>query len=288
VSPGTIGRRPFFAAVLAAGWLALGAVTARAGDVPYVPTTWAVVDAMLGLGKVGPNDFLVDLGSGDGRIVITAARKFGVRGFGVELDADLVAAANAEAKRQGVADRVAFHRRNLFETDFSQATVLTLYLLPDVNLRLREKVLALRPGTRVVSHDFSMGEWRPDVERTIAVPDKAYGPPSSRLYLWIVPAVVQGRWQWRIPVTGGEQTVDLSLVQRFQELTGQVAVGGRAALLVNPRIEGDRVSFGVVDDYMPRHDFSGRVGADVIEGAFRVAGAGASQRWRATRGTASR
>jgi SAM-dependent methyltransferase len=287
VTPLRAGLRLFLAA-LVAGPLAFGPAGVHARDVPYVPTPWAVVEAMLALGKVGAGDFLVDLGSGDGRIVITAAKKHGARGFGVDLDGDLVQVANAEAKRQGVAERAVFQQSNIFETDFSQATVVTLYLLPDVNLRLRDKVLALRPGTRVVSHDFSMGDWRPDVERRIAVPDKSYGPPSSQLYLWIVPAQVQGRWSWRIPVTGGEQVVELELVQRYQDLSGTVTVGGRSALLVNPRIEGDRISFGVVDDYMPRHEFGGRVTKDAIEGNVRVAESTVQRRWVAARNRRTR
>jgi len=263
--------------------LVAAAAGARAAGVPYVPTPWNVVDAMLALGRVGPADYLIDLGSGDGRIVIAAVAKHGAQGFGVDLDGDLVNVANAEAKRQGVADRAVFHRRDLFDTDLSRASVLTLYLLPGVNLRLRPRLLDLRPGTRIVSHDFDLGDWKPDAERTLEVPEKSYGPPSSRIFLWVVPAKVEGRWRWTLPATAGAQEVDLTLEQQFQRLSGRVTVGGREALLVNPRVEGDRLAFGIVDDRLPRHGFSGRVAGDRIEGSYSVAQATGSRSWSAGR-----
>ncbi len=164
-------------------------------DTPYVPTPQPIVDRMLELAQVKPGDTVVDLGSGDGRIMITAAQKYGARGFGVELDPRLVRRSNDEARRVGVADRVKFLQQDLFKTDFHEANVLTLYLLPDVNMALRPRILAeLKPGTRVVSHDYDMGVWRPEAQETLPAPDKAVGArKESTVYLWIVPAKVEFR-----------------------------------------------------------------------------------------------
>ena len=154
----------------------------RPGDVPYVPTPQAVVDAMLKVAKVGKNDVLYDLGSGDGRIVNTAAQKFGTQGFGIDIDPQRIKEANENAQKAGVTDRVKFVQQDLFKTDFSKATVVTLYLLPEINLRLRPKLLSeLKPGTRIVSHAFDMGDWKPD--QTLTVEGKT-------IYYWVVPKKV--------------------------------------------------------------------------------------------------
>jgi precorrin-6B methylase 2 len=154
----------------------------RAGDVPYVPTPQPVVDAMLKVAKVGKNDVLYDLGSGDGRIVITAAQKFGTRGVGIDINPERIQEANENAKKAGVTDRVKFIQQDLFTTDFSEATVVTLYLLPEVNAKLRPKILSeLKPGTRIVSHAFDMGDWKP--EQTLNVDGKT-------IYYWVVPEKV--------------------------------------------------------------------------------------------------
>lgn len=152
-------------------------------DVPYVPTPQNVVDEMLKLANVTKNDVVYDLGCGDGRLVITAVQKFGAkRGFGVDIDPERIAESNANAKTAGVTDRVTFAVQDLFQTDFKEATVVTLYLLPEVNLRLRPKLWSdLRPGTRVVSHSFNMGDWEP--QKTVTVE-----PGGQRLYLWTIPA----------------------------------------------------------------------------------------------------
>src|SRR5687767_14785153 len=144
------------------------------GDTPYVQTPQNVVDKMLEVAKVGPKDFVIDLGSGDGRIVITAAKKHGARGFGVDLNPDRIKESSENARRAGVTDKVAFYQRNLFETDLTQASVITMYLLPKVNVELRPKLLELAPGTRLVSHDFDMGDWKPDTHLTVEAKDK-YG-----------------------------------------------------------------------------------------------------------------
>ncbi|MEH1951502.1 MAG: class I SAM-dependent methyltransferase [Nostoc sp.] len=157
-------------------------VQERPGDVPYVPTPQPVVDAMLQVAKVGKNDVLYDLGSGDGRIVNTAAQKFGTRGIGIDIDPDRIKEANANAQKAGVSDRVKFVQQDLFNTDFSEATVVTLYLLPEINVKLRPKLLSeLKPGTRIVSHAFDMGDWKP--QQTLNVEGKT-------VYYWVVPEQV--------------------------------------------------------------------------------------------------
>ena len=148
------------------------------GDVVYVPTPQIVVDEMLKMARTGPSDFIIDLGSGDGRMVITAAKKFGARGFGVDLSDDLLAEARANAKAAGVADRAEFRKQNLFETDLKQATVISTYLLPEMNEKLRPKILALPPGTHVVAHDYHFGDWMPDESKTLSVPEKIVGTPG--------------------------------------------------------------------------------------------------------------
>ena len=175
----------------AAVLLALSASTAFAQDtdVPFVVTPDNVTIAMLRLADVKASDYVIDLGSGDGRIVIVAAKRFGARGLGVEIVPSLVEKSRDNARRAGVADRAEFREQDLFATDLSKATVITMYLLPEVNLQLRPKLLALKPGTRIVSHDWDMGDWKPDRVVTVDAPDKPIGREKlSRLFLWTVPA----------------------------------------------------------------------------------------------------
>ena len=175
---------------------------------PYVPTPQVVVERMLEIAKVGPDDYVIDLGSGDGRIVVTAAKKFGARGFGVDLNPTRIDEANENARKAGVTDKVAFYQRDLFETDLDQASVITMYLLPRVNLELRPKILDLKPGTRIVSHDFSMDDWKPDLHEELEAKDK-YGGSGGRsdIYFWIVPAKVAGTWQSQLQVRGTSDRV---------------------------------------------------------------------------------
>lgn len=174
------------AALTAAPFAARAAETVDL-DIPFVVTPQRVVDAMLELAAVGANDRLLDLGSGDGRIVITAAQRWGTRGTGIEIDPRLVSIAQGTALRAGVADKVRFVTQDLFDTDLTQATVITMYLLPDVNMKLRPRLQRLRPGTRIVSHDWDMGDWQPDRTIEIDVPDKPVGlEKKSRLMLWVV------------------------------------------------------------------------------------------------------
>lgn len=261
------------------------AVQAQAVDVPYVPTPWNVVDAMLKIASVGGADYLIDLGSGDGRIVIAAAKRYGTRGLGVDLDSGLVGTAQREARRQGVGDKVAFRAENLFITDISQATVITMYLWQPVNEKLRPQLLTLRPGTRIVSHDFDLGDWKPDDQLTLPVPDKSYGPPSSNIYLWHVPADASGIWKWRLTLGGAPRDYELALEQTFQMLEGSPRVAGNGARLTGGRMRGDEISFVLtadIDGREVRHVFSGRVTGDAIAGSVKIA-EGAPLTWNAAR-----
>jgi SAM-dependent methyltransferase len=277
--PCGVARRRLAAALLAMlAPVPAGRAQAPALDVPFVPTADETVDRMLRLAGVGPEDRLIDLGSGDGRIVIAAARQFGTRGLGVELDPGRRALAQRNAERAGVADRVQFQQQDLFDTDLSSATVITMYLLPAVNLRLRPRLLALRPGTRVVSHDFDMGEWPPDQRA-----DRG----GSTVYVWIVPARVEGEWRWRLP-GAGEFTARLR--QQFQQIHGLVQREDEPVWLQDARLRGADVGFTLIGQAGAnrfRHEYSGRVEGEEIRGSVRVAVgegvAGRPQPWRAVR-----
>jgi hypothetical protein len=251
------------------------------GDVVYVPTPQIVVDEMLRMAKVGPKDFVIDLGSGDGRMVITAAKKFGARGFGVDLDAVLLKLSNENAQREGVADRARFIEQNLFETDLSQATVITSYLLPEMNEKLRPKILNLDPGTRVVAHDYHMGEWQADEMHTLDVPEKKVGNPGkSYVYRWIVPAKIAGRWQSQFASGAHPANLEFEFEQRFQMFDGVAKSGSQKMTLRVPKLEGDQLSFQFFTkpgDVSTRHEFKGTVKGDLIEGTLRL-GAGAGQK----------
>jgi SAM-dependent methyltransferase len=244
------------AVVLAAGGAgALSSARAQTPklDVPYVPTPEEVVDKMLGMAAVRGDDFLVDLGSGDGRIPITAAKRFGTRGFGVDLNPERVKEAVANAKAAGVTDKVQFIEGDLFKTDFSQASVLTLYLLPSVNLRLRPVILdVLKPGTRVVSHAFHMGEWHAD---RIEMVD------HREVFLWIVPAKVDGKWQ----VSAGGQSFPVTFTQTFQYIAGVATIDGKQQPIARGQVQGAQVSFEVPLGGQTKR-FEGRVTDTRIEG----------------------
>ena len=212
-------------------------------DAPYVATVEPVVERMLALAGVGADDRVIDLGSGDGRILIAAARR-GASGYGVDIDPRRVREARENARRAGVSDRVRFEVRDLFETPVAQATVVAIYLLPQLNRQLRPRFLSeLRAGTRLVSHAFDMGDWRPD--RT----DEVEG---ARLFLWVVPARVAGRWT----LTDAEgRTATIALAQRYQEVSGNVG---------EPRLGGDRLSF-VADLGGGGRRYEGRVAGNRIE-----------------------
>ena len=268
--------------------IALFASAARAQSdlgegVPYIQTPQAVVEKMLDLAGVGPDDFLIDLGSGDGRIVITAAQKRGARGFGVELDTSLVESSNEAARKAGVAGRARFFARDLFDTDIGEASVLTMYLLPEVNLLLRPRLLAqLKPGTRVVSHDWDMGEWRPDARAVLEGLAKPVMPiKASTVYLWIVPARVAGSWSLQVEGAGAEEAMELEFTQRFQEISGVARRTRGRTLLQSAHLRGPEIRFAVIDETRrpsePLH-FFGRVYGDTMEGTT-----GAGRRWSAKR-----
>jgi hypothetical protein len=252
-------------------------------EVPYVRTPQAVVDRMLAIAGVRGSDFLIDLGSGDGRVVLTAAQRYGTRGLGVDLDTTLVAQARASARKAGVADRVVFEKRDLFETDLRPATVVTMYLLPEYNLLLRPKLLAeLRPGARIVSHDWDMGEWAPDAKATIPVPDKPVGiAKESTVYLWIVPARVAGRWRAEVPRDGRMLTVEIELAQSFQEISGRAHVDGRAVPVERGRVTGTQILFRF-EDGGKAWRFEGQSKGDRITGRVSEDGR-AARPWRAVR-----
>jgi hypothetical protein len=252
-------------------------------EVPYVQTPQAVVDKMLKLAQVRATDFIIDLGSGDGRIVITAAKYRGARGFGVDIAAPLVAEATRRAQAEGVADRVAFYQRDLFETDLRQATVVTMYLLPEYNLLLRPRLLAqLRPGARVVSHDWDMGDWTPDYKAEVPVPDKPVGlVKSSNVYVWIVPARVEGRWGFAIPESTNLQPAEARIEQHYQKIGGTLRIGAVVLPIEHGAIRGAEISFRVEHASGPIR-FQGRIAQDRIEGTMAVGGA-RSQPWRAQR-----
>ena len=217
--------------------LGLAAVSASAAavaqdEVPFITTPDQVTLAMLEVARVGPNDHVIDLGSGDGRIVITAAKRFGARGLGVEIVPELVRKSRELARVAGVQDRVEFREQDLFATDLGRASVVTMYLLPAVNMQLRPRLLALAPGTRIVSHDWDLGDWLPERTLTIDVPDKPVGREKlSRIHFWVVPAQVQGTWCG----AGGR----LEIAQRFQAFSAAWSTPASPVPLVfDGRIEG--------------------------------------------------
>jgi hypothetical protein len=245
------------------------------GDTPYVQTPQNVVEKMLEIAKVGLGDYVIDLGSGDGRMVITAAKKHGARGFGVDLDRELVRLANRRAAEAGVADRAVFYQRDLYQTDVSRATVITIYLLPEVNLMVRPKLLAqLKPGTRIVSHDYDMGEWPPDLALVMDAPDKPVGADKkSRVFYWVVPAKASGRWRGALPASGKSQEFELVLEQMFQNLTGTLASAGQSAKIEEGKLNGTHIRFAArLGDgaSSARYEFSGRIANGRIRGEVQV------------------
>ena len=251
------------------------------GDVVYVPTPQIVVDEMLKMAKVNANDYLIDLGSGDGRFVITAAKQFGARAFGVDLDTFLLKQARSNAQSAGVGERATFIEQNLFETDLSKATVVSTYLLPEMNLKLRPKILALKPGTRVVAHDYHMGSWYPDDQRDIKVPEKKVGTPGvSYIYLWYVPARVAGKWQTQLPLSGKDIPVELAFEQTFQTVEGSMRWGNES-VGVRGKLSGEEITFATLlakgSPGAQKHEFKGRVNGDTMSGTVRI-GEGAGQR----------
>jgi hypothetical protein len=230
-------------------------------DVVWVPTPQAVVDRMLDMAKVTASDYLMDLGSGDGRTVITAAKR-GLRATGIEYNPDMVELSKRNAEKEGVSERAEFKKADLFETDFSQATVITMFLLPDINVRLRPKILGMKPGTRIVSNTFTMGEWEAD-ETSSA---EATGYYRTAL-LWIVPALVDGAWK--------SPQGDVTFKQLFQKVAGTVQMNN-APLALNGKLRGDQITFTAGGA-----EFSGKVNGNTIEGT--VKSDGKTSPWKATK-----
>jgi phospholipid N-methyltransferase len=250
---------------------------------PYVPTPNVVVDRMLGMANVGANDYVIDLGSGDGIIVLTAAHQRKSSGYGVDIDEELIRLSNQRAKSLGVSDRVRFEARDIFKTDVSKATVVTLYLLPEFMRRLRPKLFnELKPGTRIVSHDYHFDEWQQDDDISFDVPEKEFisGVPRATLYLWIVPAKIDGAW--RMQLDGGAE-YRLALKQRYQTFEGTAEGGGRQSELVSPKMKGTEIRF-VMMRGAERGEFTGRVNGNRMEGTADFGG-GKPLRWSASRGS---
>ena len=231
--------------------------SAAAQFVPYFPTPQPLVDRMLEMAEVKDSDFLIDLGCGDGRIPVTAAKRFGATGLGVDFDAQRIVEANENAKKAGVVDKVAFRKEDLFDTDISSSSVLTLYLSLSINIKLRPRILeAMKPGARVLSHDFNMGDWLPDKTERIS---------GRVVYLWVVPAKVAGNWQLTYDGPHGARAFDLTLEQQFQQLDGEAMIDGKAALLRDALVTGDRVTFAI-DLGKRSMRFDGRVVDGHLEG----------------------
>ncbi len=238
-------------------------------DVIWVPSPDDVVERMLTMAQVTANDFVIDLGSGDGKIAIAAARKFGARSLGIEYNPDMVKLSQDNARAAGVAEKASFRRADIFATDFTQATVVTMYLLPNLNMKLRPQLLQMRPGTRVASHSFSMEDWEADEISTL---------DGRRAYFWLVPANVMG--SWNLEVAG--QRVEMALEQTFQKVSGTLTLGPIHAGLREARMRGANISFSYVDPAGLRRDLSGRVTGTRMEGSFRDE-KGAEGQWSATK-----
>jgi SAM-dependent methyltransferase len=235
---------------------------------PYVPTPQLVVDEMIKLANVGAGDYVIDLGSGDGRTIITAAKEKGANGFGVDINPRLVGLSNKNAEKAGVADRVQFYAKDMFETEISRANVLMLYVLPDFMTKLRSKLLAeLRPGTRIVAHDYYMEGWHPDQTITLTVPEKVQvnGTDKAYLYLWIVPAVVKGTWRLFFDTPGRTQQLSMTFGQEYQMLGAAGEDAGKPLIVEEPILRGDEISFSLTLGGT-RYQLQGKVLGDTIEG----------------------
>jgi SAM-dependent methyltransferase len=223
-------------------------------DVIWMPTGNDLVNLMLKTAKVGPSDLVYDLGAGDGKIAIAAAKNFGARAVGIEFNPEMAALAQRNAKRAGVGDRVTIINGDIFKEDFSKATVVTLYLLPDLNLRLRPTILKMKPGTRVVSHAFTMGDWEPDQELDV----------GSRGFYWVVPANVAGEWSLNGIESSNKAT--LSLTQHYQNIAGNITIGNKSQPILKAKLEGDKLSFSYMGRKNTLHNISGKVTGNEFRG----------------------
>jgi precorrin-6B methylase 2 len=263
-------RRSFAAALLIAASCTAQAFGQESvqRDVPYVPTPESVVKRMLELAQVKKDEFVIDLGSGDGRIAIAAAKNHGARALGVDIDPQRIKEANENAAKAGVTDRVTFRRENLFETPIKDANVITMYLLTSVNAKLRPRLLEeLRPGTRVVSHAFAMADWKPDVYEQV---------DGREVFLWVIPAKVDGQWA----VKDGARSFTLDIEQRFQDLKGNATIDGRTVPITNGKLNGDEIVFTLSIGEKPA-TYQGKITGDSMQA---TGGPVATQSgWSATR-----
>jgi SAM-dependent methyltransferase len=241
-------------------------------DVVWVPTPPELVERMLDMAKVTQQDTVIDLGSGDGRIAIAAAKR-GAKTKGIEYNPDMVELSRKNAAAQGVGDKVEFVRGDIFETDFGNATVITMYLLPGLNMKLRPKLLDMKPGTRIVSHAFNLEDWEPDQTAEVEY---------RNAYLWIVPAKVAGTWRFVSPVGNGQDTVDVQLQQKFQKVAGTARRNGKEVPVTDGRLAGDRLTFAYTDASGVKHEYSGKVTGDRVAGTTKLP-TGASVPFTATR-----
>lgn len=278
--------RTLFGIIFASCLLAPQARAQELSKLPYVPTPQIVVDEMLKLANVTAKDFVVDLGSGDGRMIISAAKTFKASGLGVDIDPKLVELSIQEAKAQGVSDRARFVEQDMFKADLSKATVVTLYVLPDFMEKLRPKLIAeLKPGARIVAHDYYMNEWYSDRRIELTVPEKkaANGTDKAYLYLWVVPSVVSGQWCMNFDSGAGKPLwVVLSFAQRYQMLTAAAETVLASLNIENPTLKGDEIDFFLAIG-PNNYRFSGKVQGDKLEGAAISATSPKPLPWRANK-----
>lgn len=288
--------RRFLSVALAAQVLPFLASAALSVEIaaPYVPTAPSVVERMLEIARVGPDDYVIDLGSGDGRIVIVAAKKHGARGHGIEIDPQLVAQANANARAAGVSDRASFYEADLFAADLSKATVITMYLLTRATIKLRSRLLELKPGTRIVTNASSMGEWKPDHFEMIEVKDRVRSDAPRKTYIqfWIVPAKVAGVWRWSVPDGSETRHYELALSQQFQMISGTLRSGDQEVAIEKSNLEGDRISVvfsAELGGSVSEHRLVGNINGDDITGTISVMSPGGLRRlaWNAKRGASA-
>ena len=265
-------------------WDGLQVALGVSPDVPYVSTPYEIVNEMIRLAGVTPRDVVYDLGCGDGRLVIEAVKKAGCRGVGIDIDPVRIRESRANAKTAGVEDRVRFVEQNFFVTDIREATVMLIYLFPDINIRLRAKFLEeMRPGSRLVSNAFDMGDWRPDATSRVL---------AQRVYLWVIPANAAGTWTWKAPGrAGGSLRVEID--QRYQQIRGVFVQGGAKKELAEATLRGDRIAFAIEEEagrVKARREFAGTVRGDTISGTIVTRQAERLQRsrWTASRDPSTR
>ena len=272
IAPAFVART---ACVLAA-WLFMAAAVAQQINAgPYVPSPQSVVADMLKIAGIGPSDFVIDLGSGDGRIVLTAAKVYGARGFGVEIQDNLVKLSNEAARNEGLADRVKFIKQDLFKTDISQATILTMYLLPNTVNMLSEKLQSeLKPGTRILSHDYGLSGWIPEETKVFDLEDKIKisGVTTTIIYLYVVPAKVSGAWAAKVPASVSKQPVTFELKQQMQKIGGMAKVGGREVPVEDAKLVGEKIAFTLPIERGRPLVFTGTVKGGRMEGFVEAGG----------------